>query len=133
MGDQKSSAGLLLRPCATQQDTLLQSTTATIFSLDESYLSARLTIMEMEEAIKSMRGHSSPGMDRLPAAFYQLTPSVFGECLQIVFEQQLRRGSLLRSHRSPAMYKSDLSVTLRILKNTSNLECICVKLLCTTL
>ena len=54
----------------------------------------------MEEAIKSMRGHSSPGMDGLPAAFYQLAPSVFGEWLQIVFEHQLRRGSLLRSQRS---------------------------------
>nr|CCA23055.1 PREDICTED: similar to pollike protein putative [Albugo laibachii Nc14] len=50
-----------------------------------------------------MRGHSSPGVDGLPAAFYQLAPSVFGECLQIVFDHQLRRGSLLRSQCSSAI------------------------------
>ena len=103
MGDQQSSAGLPLRPCATQQHTLLHSITVTLYSPDESFLSAPLTKLEMEEAIKRMRGHSSPGMDGLPAAFYQLAPSVFGECLQIVFEHQLRRGSLLRSQRSSAI------------------------------
>ena len=61
------------------------------------FLTSPLTEKEMEEAIKHMRGYSSPGIDGLPAAFYQLTPSVFGECLQIVFDDQLRRGTLLRS------------------------------------
>lgn len=37
-------------------------------------------------AIKHMGGHSSPGMDGLLAAFYQLAPSVFREYLQTVFD-----------------------------------------------
>lgn len=59
--------------------------------------------MEMGEAIKHTRGHISPGTDGLPAAFYQLAPSVFGECLQIVCDHQLRRGSLLHSQHSSAI------------------------------
>ena len=103
MRDKKSSAGLPLRPCATQQQKLLQSISKTLSRLDESFLSSPLTTREMEEAINHMRGHSSPGMDGLPAAFYRLAPSVFGKCLKIVFEHQLRRGSLLRSQRSSAI------------------------------
>nr|CCA24316.1 PREDICTED: similar to pollike protein putative [Albugo laibachii Nc14] len=103
MGDPSSSAGVPLRPCAQKQDTLLQSITKTLSNSDETFLSAPLTKEEMESAIKSMRGHSSPGLDGLPAAFYQLSPRVFGECLQIVFDDQLRRGTLLRSQRSLAI------------------------------
>ena len=103
MGDKSSSAGVPLRPCNQKQKSLLDTITRTLNSSDESFLSAPLTKSEMEGAIRSMRGHSTPGMDGLPAAFYQLAPRVFGECLQIVFDAQLRRGSLLRSQRSSAI------------------------------
>nr|CCA19829.1 pollike protein putative [Albugo laibachii Nc14] len=103
MGDQSSTAGLPLHPCAQKQAILISSVTKILSSSDESFLSSPLTKKEMEEAIKHMRGYSSPGMDGLPAAFYQLAPSVFGECLQIVFDDQLRRGTLLRSQRSSAI------------------------------
>nr|CCA18940.1 AlNc14C60G4403 [Albugo laibachii Nc14] len=72
----------------------------TLFSTYEAFLSAPLKQKKMEGEIKRMRGHSSPGMDGLPAALYQLAPGIFGECLQIGFADQLRRGSLLRSQRS---------------------------------
>nr|CCA19833.1 PREDICTED: similar to pollike protein putative [Albugo laibachii Nc14] len=65
--------------------------------------SPSLTRKELEGAIKRIRGRSSPRMDGLPAAFYQLAPGIFGECLHIVFADQLRRGSLLRSQRSSAI------------------------------
>lgn len=57
----------------------------------------------MKEAITHMWGHSAPGMNGFPAAFYQVAPGVFGECLQIGFYHQLRRGSLLRSQRISAI------------------------------
>nr|CCA25919.1 AlNc14C332G10705 [Albugo laibachii Nc14] len=100
MGDQSSTAGLPLHPCAQKQAILIHSITKTLTSSNECLFSSPLTKKEMEEAIKHIRGYSSPGMDRLPAAFYQLAPSVFGECLQIVLDYQLRRGTLLRSQRS---------------------------------
>ena len=93
MGDRVSSAGLPIRPCVENQHQLLGSITKTLSSTDESFLSAPLTKSEMEDAIKSIRGHSSPEMDGLPASFDQLAPSVLGECLQTVFDYQLRRGS----------------------------------------
>nr|CCA26181.1 PREDICTED: similar to pollike protein putative [Albugo laibachii Nc14] len=103
MGDDSSTVGLPLHLCAQKQAIIISSITKTLSSSDESFLSPSLTKNEMEEAIKHMRGYSSPGMDGLPAAFYQLAPSVFGECLQIVFNDQLRRGTSLRSQRSSAI------------------------------
>nr|CCA20574.1 AlNc14C98G5934 [Albugo laibachii Nc14] len=103
MGDSSSSAGSPSRPCARSQADLIHSITKTLSSTDEALLSAPLTQKELEGAIERMRGRSSPGLDGLPAAFYQIDPCIFGECLHIVFADQLRRGSLLRSQRSSAI------------------------------
>nr|CCA16630.1 AlNc14C24G2387 [Albugo laibachii Nc14] len=47
----------------------------------------------MAEAIKPTRSSSSPSMDGLPAAFYQVDPEAFGGCLMNVFKFQLQSGS----------------------------------------
>ena len=50
-----------------------------------------------------MRATSAPGMDGLPASFYQVAPDIFGECLEIVFNYQLGRGELLQCQRKSAI------------------------------
>nr|CCA26792.1 AlNc14C415G11482 [Albugo laibachii Nc14] len=100
------------RPCVEKQHPLLGSITKTLSSTDESFLPAPLTKSEMEGAIKSMRGHSAPGMDGLPAAFYQLASSVFGECLQIVFDHQLRCCGLNVVRQSRCFTKVDFEQIL---------------------
>nr|CCA18950.1 AlNc14C60G4413 [Albugo laibachii Nc14] len=103
MGDKDSSAGVPVDPCVKKQHQIIDSIEKTLSSSDESFLSSPLTKLEMKEVTKCMCGHSSPGMDQLPAAFYQFASSVFRECFQVVFDNQLRRGSLLRSQRSSAI------------------------------
>lgn len=93
-----------------KQAALLQSIHKTSSSC-EAFLSPLLKKQEIEAAIEHVRGYSSPEMDGLPAALYQLAPRVVGEILHIVFEHQLRRGTSLRSQRIflaiPMLYKTE--------------------------
>ncbi|KAL7681847.1 hypothetical protein Plhal304r1_c053g0137291 [Plasmopara halstedii] len=50
-----------------------------------------------------MKTNSSPGMDGLTAAFYQVAPTIFGECLCIVFNHHLQVGRLSQSQRQSAI------------------------------
>ena len=102
MGSVYSSETDSNAPCERKQKKLLDSIQVYLASAEQDRLSTRLSTTEMAEAIKHMRS-SSPGMDGLPAAFYQLDPETFGECLRIVFEFQLERGILLRSQRHSAI------------------------------
>nr|CCA17406.1 reverse transcriptase putative [Albugo laibachii Nc14] len=126
MGNPSSLAGPPSRLCARKQAGLLHSITKTLSSTHEAFLSAPLTQKKMEGAIKRMRSHCSPGMDGLPAAFYQLAPAIFGECLQIVFADQLRRGSLLRSQRSSAITLLYIKVSQAEPGNYRPIASICV-------
>nr|CCA28102.1 reverse transcriptase putative [Albugo laibachii Nc14] len=112
MGGTATSAGLPVRPCVEKQHQLLGSITKTLSSTDESLLSAPLTTSEMEEAIRSMRGHSSPGMDGLPASFYQLAPSVLSE-----FTLLYKKGSPADpgNYRPIALICVDVKVLSRVL------------------
>ncbi|OQR82339.1 hypothetical protein ACHHYP_20797 [Achlya hypogyna] len=66
-------------------------------------LRAPLTVAEFSSAIRTMRSSGSPGMDGLPAAFFQLDAALFGELLHIVHHAQLDRGVLLHHHRQSAV------------------------------
>ena len=103
MGDFKNGFNHHQPPRDEPQEILLRTIQKTLSSDEDSLLSSPLTAKELSEAIKHMRGHSSPGMDGLPAAFYQISPDLFGECLRIVFNYQLTRGTLLRSQRRSAI------------------------------
>nr|CCA16778.1 pollike protein putative [Albugo laibachii Nc14] len=111
MGDISSSTTDSADPCSRYQIQSLDSIQVLLESEEKDRLSTRLSTTEIAEAIKHMRSNSSPGMDELPAAVYQVDPETFGECLKIVFEFQLKHGSLLRWQRHSAMnleYKKGL-------------------------
>nr|CCA27975.1 pollike protein putative [Albugo laibachii Nc14] len=93
------------------QMKLLDSITVLLESAEQDRLSTRISATEMAEAIKHMRSRSSPGMDGVPAAFYQLDPETFGECLRIVFEYQLERGN----YRPNALLCVDVKVLSKVL------------------
>ena len=103
MGSLRNSGTDSADPCEFNQIKLLDSITASLESAVQDRLCTRISAIEMAEAIKHMSSRSSPGMDGLPAAFYQLDPETFGECLRIVFEYQLERGILLPSQRHSAI------------------------------
>ena len=103
MSDISSSSGRPCPPLRDDQELLLNTITKSLSSDESNILSSPLKDIEMCEAIKHMRGHSSPGMDGLPASFYQIAPVIFGECLRIVFDYQLERGILLQYQRPSAI------------------------------
>nr|CCA23034.1 AlNc14C177G8145 [Albugo laibachii Nc14] len=81
----------------------------------EIFLSAIYMKLGREGEITRMHGHSSPGMDGLPAEFCQLAPSVFCECLQIFFGDRLRRVlgcGLSEARQSRCSTKQDLVLIL---------------------
>nr|CCA18946.1 AlNc14C60G4409 [Albugo laibachii Nc14] len=103
MGDISSSTTDSAETCSRNQNKLLDSIQVSLESEEQDRLSTRLSTTEIAEAIKHMRSNSSPGLDGIPAAVYQVDPETFGECLKIVFEFQLKHGSLLRSQRDSAI------------------------------
>ena len=102
MGDPGSPSGRPLPPDVTLQHTLLNSITSSVSSLSRAILDAPVTASDLADAIRHMKASSAPGMDGLTAAFYQVAPDVFGECLRIVFYDRLERGQLLPSQRQSA-------------------------------
>ena len=103
MGDPNSPAGKATPPDDTMQRRLLGSITRSVSSLDRAILDAPVAAADLAAAIRHMRSTSAPGMDGLTAGFYQVAPDVFGECLSMVFRDQLKRGRLLPSQRKSAV------------------------------
>ncbi|KAI9912348.1 hypothetical protein PsorP6_005498 [Peronosclerospora sorghi] len=103
MGDAESPSGTALAPDELKQLMLLESVSRFVSDTDRDMPNAALTAADLANAIQHMRATSSPGMDGLTAEFYQVTPDVFGECLQVVFSDRLRRGVLLMSQRKSAV------------------------------
>ncbi|KAL8024079.1 putative reverse transcriptase domain, Endonuclease/exonuclease/phosphatase superfamily [Plasmopara halstedii] len=90
-------------PDEIMQRKLLDSIVRTVSEVDRALLDAPITAADLANAIRHMKATSSPGMDGLTAGFYQVAPDVFGECLSIVFNDQLYRGVLLPSQRKSAV------------------------------
>ncbi|KAF1320234.1 putative Pollike protein, partial [Globisporangium splendens] len=103
MGDPDSPAGTAPPPDEAKQQTLVDSIIRVLSELDREILNAPVTASDLADSIKHMKASSAPGMDGLTAGFYQVAPDVFGECLSIVFNDQLRRGILLPSQRKSAV------------------------------
>lgn len=103
MGDLNSPAGKAPPPDEALQRKLLDSVVRVATEIDRVILNAPVTTADLTSAIRHMRATSAPGMDGLTAGFYQVAPEVFGECLCIVFNDQLRRGVLLPSQRKSAV------------------------------
>ncbi|KAF1327938.1 putative Pollike protein, partial [Globisporangium splendens] len=103
MGDPDSPAGTAPPPDEAKQQTLIDSIIRVLSELDREILNAPVTASDLADSIKHMKASSAPGMDGLTAGFYQVAPDVFGECLSIVFNDQLRRGILLPSQRKSAV------------------------------
>jgi hypothetical protein len=103
MGDPDSPAGRAPPPDEAMQRKLLDSIVCFVAEIDRAVLNAPVTASDLASAIRHMKATSAPGMDGLTAGFYQVAPDVFGECLSIVFNDQLRRGILLPSQRKSAV------------------------------
>ncbi|KAF1328370.1 putative Pollike protein, partial [Globisporangium splendens] len=103
MGDPDSPAGTAPPPDEAKQQTLIDSIIRVLSELDREILNAPVTASDLADSIRHMKASSAPGMDGLTAGFYQVAPDVFGECLSIVFNDQLRRGILLPSQRKSAV------------------------------
>jgi exonuclease III len=103
MGDPDSPAGRAPPPNEAMQRKLLDSIVCFVAEIDRAVLNAPVTASDLASAIRHMKATSAPGMDGLTAGFYQVAPDVFGECLSIVFNDQLRRGILLPSQRKSAV------------------------------
>ncbi|KAF1327222.1 putative Pollike protein, partial [Globisporangium splendens] len=103
MGDPDSPAGTAPPPDEAKQQTLVDSIIRVLSELDREILNAPVTASDIADSIRHMKASSAPGMDGLTAGFYQVAPDVFGECLSIVFNDQLRRGTLLPSQRKSAV------------------------------
>ncbi|KAF1327226.1 putative Pollike protein, partial [Globisporangium splendens] len=103
MGDPDSPAGTAPPPDEAKQQTLVDSIIRVLSELDREILNAPVTASDLADSIRHMKASSAPGMDGLTAGFYQVAPDVFGECLSIVFNDQLRRGTLLPSQRKSAV------------------------------
>ncbi|KAF1328542.1 putative Pollike protein, partial [Globisporangium splendens] len=103
MGDPDSPAGRAPPPDETVQRKLLDSIVRFTSEMDRDILNAPVTSHDLADAIRHMKATSAPGMDGLTAGFYQVAPDVFGECLSLVFNDQLRRGVLLPSQRKSAV------------------------------
>ncbi|KAF1320325.1 putative Pollike protein, partial [Globisporangium splendens] len=103
MGDPDSPAGTAPPPDEAKQQTLIDSIIRVLSELEREILNAPVTASDLADSIKHMKASSAPGMDGLTAGFYQVAPDVFGECLSIVFNDQLRRGILLPSQRKSAV------------------------------
>ncbi|KAF1329068.1 putative Pollike protein, partial [Globisporangium splendens] len=103
MGDPDSPAGRAPPPDETMQRNLLDSIVRFTSETDRDILNAPVTSHDLADAIRHMKATSAPGMDGLTAGFYQVAPDVFGECLSLVFNDQLRRGVLLPSQRKSAV------------------------------
>ncbi|KAF1331678.1 putative Pollike protein, partial [Globisporangium splendens] len=103
MGDPDNPAGRAPPPDETMQRNLLDSIVRFTSETDRDILNAPVTSHDLADAIRHMKATSAPGMDGLTAGFYQVAPDVFGECLSLVFNDQLRRGVLLPSQRKSAV------------------------------
>ncbi|CAI5747278.1 unnamed protein product [Peronospora destructor] len=103
MGDANSPGGDTCPPDAAFQRKLLDSVVRVLPTLDRDILDMEIGAADLELAIKHMKANSSPGMDGLTAAFYQVAPAIFGECLALVFNDRLGRGALLASQRKSAV------------------------------
>ncbi|KAF1318181.1 putative Pollike protein, partial [Globisporangium splendens] len=103
MGDPDSPAGTAPPPDEAKQQTLVDSVIRVLSELDREILNAPVTASDLADSIRHMKASSVPGMDGLTAGFYQVAPDVFGESLSIVFNDQLRRGTLLPSQRKSAV------------------------------
>ncbi|KAF1327039.1 putative Pollike protein, partial [Globisporangium splendens] len=103
MGDSDSPAGRAPPPDEAVQRKLLDSIVRFTSETDRDILNAPVTSHDLADAIRHMKATSAPGMDGLTAGFYQVAPDVFGECLSLVFNDQLRRGVLLPSQRKSAV------------------------------
>ncbi|KAF1328765.1 putative Pollike protein, partial [Globisporangium splendens] len=103
MGDPDSPAGRAPPPDETMQRKLLDSIVRFTSETDRDIVNAPVTSHDLADAIRHMKATSAPDMDGLTAGFYQVAPDVFGECLSLVFNDQLRRGVLLPSQRKSAV------------------------------
>ncbi|KAF1326586.1 putative Pollike protein, partial [Globisporangium splendens] len=103
MGDPNSPTGRAPPSDNAVQRKLLDSVVRVLSELDREALDMDVTALDLTEAIKHMKATSSPGMDGLTAGFYQVAPDVFGQCLELVFNDRLERGKLLASQRKSAV------------------------------
>ncbi|KAF1321893.1 putative Pollike protein, partial [Globisporangium splendens] len=103
MGDPDSPAGRAPPPDEAMQRKLLDSIVRSTLEMDRDILDAPVTSHDLADAIRHMKATSAPGMGGLTAGFYQVAPDVFGECLSLVFNDQLRRGVLPPSQRKSAV------------------------------
>lgn len=103
LGDPKSTGGQLPDPSEHMIHHLLHTIHKTLSDEEASVLNAPVTASDLAASIRKMRAHSAPGLDGFTAAFYQVAPDVFGECLEIVFNYQLTRGELLPCQRQSAI------------------------------
>ena len=103
MGDPASGQGRPSDPPDSLMEELLSTIDTRLSDTQRDLLNAPLSGGDLAAAIKKMRAGSAPGMDGLPAAFYQLSPALFGEILAVVFNYQLGRGELLPCQRQSAI------------------------------
>ena len=66
-----------------------------VHSIDET-----IAAEELAHTIRHLRLSSVPGHDELSAAFYKISPDVFGEIFSSIFHCQFQRGILLPSQRN---------------------------------
>ena len=103
LGDPKSSGGRASSPDVFIQQKLLDSIVSVLSDVDRTLLDAPVTSADLASAIRHTKSTSAPGMDGLTAAFYQVAPDIFGECLSVVFNDRLQRGELLASQKKSAV------------------------------
>lgn len=98
-----SIAGRLLDPRDEAMRILINTINRTLSEEEASLLSTFITACDLAASTRKMPAHSVPELDGFTAAFYQIAPGVFAECLKIVFNFHLARGVLLPCQRQSAV------------------------------
>lgn len=95
----------------TAQSDLLQSINTTLSDEDKKLLDEPISILELEQAIKSLSKHKTPGPDGLPAEMYLLNTTEWATLLHELFQSAIHdKGHLPNSHRQTLislLYKKD--------------------------
>lgn len=111
MGDTLSSSGSTPVPDMHAEAKLLDSIDRRLSEEDQDMLSSPLTVDEFAAFIKHIKLHVSPGMDGLTAAFYQVVPVIFCQCLCIV----IKNTTCNRTASPSRFYTRKASVYVRII------------------
>ena len=91
------------KPNLYQRTRLLQFLDKRLTDTQRDSLDTPLEVEEFVGAIKAMAPNTSPGLDGFPGKFFKIAPNTFSEILQIVFNYQLQRGTMLGRHRKAAV------------------------------